>query len=88
VDVIEQHEIAEADHRILNPFTDGKLMLLGGVCRLGRTQRQLDLACGKGEMLMARRAPSALPRTAVAHCLGRAAQNLTSVKWMEPKGRP
>jgi SAM-dependent methyltransferase len=51
VDVMEQHEIAEADHRILNPFTDEKLMLLGEVCRLGRTQRQLDLACGKGEML-------------------------------------
>lgn len=51
MDVIEQHEIAEADHRILNPFTDGKLMLLGEVCRLGHTQRQLDLACGKGEML-------------------------------------
>jgi SAM-dependent methyltransferase len=51
VDVIEQHEIAEADHRILNPFTDEKLMLLGEVCRLRRGQRQLDLACGKGEML-------------------------------------
>ena len=51
MDVIEQHEIAEANHRILNPFTDRKLMLLGEICRLGRTQRQLDLACGKGEML-------------------------------------
>ena len=51
MDVIEQHEIAEAEHRILNPFTDQKLMLLGEVCRLGRPQRQLDLACGKGEML-------------------------------------
>jgi SAM-dependent methyltransferase len=51
VDVIEQHEIAEAGHRILNPFTDEKLMLLGEVCRLRPGQRQLDLACGKAEML-------------------------------------
>lgn len=51
MDVIQQHEIAEAGHRILNPFTDGKLMLLGEVCRLAATRRQLDLACGKGEML-------------------------------------
>lgn len=46
-----QHEIAEAAHRILNPFTEDKLMLLGEVCRLRPGQRQLDLACGKGEML-------------------------------------
>jgi SAM-dependent methyltransferase len=45
------HEIAEADHRILNPFTEDKLMLLGEVCRLTSSMRQLDLACGKGEML-------------------------------------
>lgn len=45
------HEIAEATHRILNPFTDDKLMLLGEICRLTAGQRQLDLACGKGEML-------------------------------------
>jgi SAM-dependent methyltransferase len=45
------HELAEASHRILNPFTDEKLMLLGEVCRLEAGQRQLDLACGKGEML-------------------------------------
>jgi SAM-dependent methyltransferase len=48
---LRQHEIAEAEHRILNPFTDEKLMLLGRVCRLGPGQRLLDLACGKGEML-------------------------------------
>ena len=48
---LRQHEIAEANHRILNPFTDEKLMLLGEVCRLRPGQRQLDLACGKGEML-------------------------------------
>ncbi len=51
MNVIEQHEIAEASHLILNPFTDEKLMLLGEVCRLRPGHRQLDLACGKGEML-------------------------------------
>lgn len=45
------HEISEANHRILNPFTDGKLMLLGAVSRVGPDTRILDLACGKGEML-------------------------------------
>ena len=51
MDVLRQHEIAEANLRILNPFTGDKLMLLGEVCRLREGQRQLDLACGKGEML-------------------------------------
>ncbi|MCI0689832.1 MAG: class I SAM-dependent methyltransferase, partial [Sporichthyaceae bacterium] len=51
MDTLRLHEIAEAEHRILNPFTDGKLMLLGELCRLRAGQRQLDLACGKGEML-------------------------------------
>lgn len=45
------HEIAEAEHRILNPLTDAKLMLLGEVGRVGPGTRILDLACGKGEML-------------------------------------
>jgi SAM-dependent methyltransferase len=45
------HEIAEAHHRILNPFTDDKLDLLGEICRISPGSRQLDLACGKGEML-------------------------------------
>jgi 2-polyprenyl-3-methyl-5-hydroxy-6-metoxy-1,4-benzoquinol methylase len=45
------HEIGEKNHRILNPFTDEKLMLLGEICRLEPGMRQLDLACGKGEML-------------------------------------
>jgi SAM-dependent methyltransferase len=45
------HEIAEANHRILNPYTEAKLLLLGEVCRLAAGQRLLDLACGKGEML-------------------------------------
>ncbi len=51
MDRLRQHEISEAEQRILNPFTDEKLMLLGEVCRLRPGQRQLDLACGKGEML-------------------------------------
>lgn len=45
------HEIAEQDHRILNPFTHDKLMLLGDICRLDAGMRQLDLCCGKAEML-------------------------------------
>jgi len=48
---LRYHEIAEANHRILNPFTEEKLMLLGEVCRLRSGQSQLDLCCGKGEML-------------------------------------
>jgi len=51
MDIVRQHEISEAGHRILNPFDDGKLMLLGEVCRLQTGKHQLDLACGKGEML-------------------------------------
>ena len=48
---LRYHEIAEANHRILNPFTDEKLMTLGAVCRLKPGLRLLDLACGKGELL-------------------------------------
>ncbi|WP_243708431.1 class I SAM-dependent methyltransferase [Actinomadura sp. GC306] len=49
--MLRLHEIAEADHRILNPFTEEKLLLLGEVSRVGPGTRILDLACGKGEML-------------------------------------
>lgn len=45
------HEIAESGHRVLNPFTEEKLDLLGEVARVGESTRLLDLACGKGEML-------------------------------------
>lgn len=45
------HEIAESYHRILNPFTEDQLMLLGEICGLHSGIRQLDLACGKAEML-------------------------------------
>jgi SAM-dependent methyltransferase len=48
---LREHEIAEAMHRILNPLTEAQLMELGELCRLREGQRQLDLACGKGEML-------------------------------------
>ncbi|CAG6394567.1 class I SAM-dependent methyltransferase [Streptomyces cocklensis] len=48
---LRHHEIAESRHRILNPITEEKLMLLGEICRLQPGRRQLDLACGKGEML-------------------------------------
>lgn len=46
------HEIAEADHRILNPFTDAQLIELGTVSRVVPITRVLDLACGKGELLI------------------------------------
>src|SRR6476469_8722098 len=45
------HEIAERHHRILNPFTEEQLLLLGDICALQSSTRQLDLCCGKGEML-------------------------------------
>jgi SAM-dependent methyltransferase len=48
---LRHHEIAEARHRILDPFTDEKLRLLGELCDAGPATRVLDLACGKGELL-------------------------------------
>lgn len=45
------HEIAESSHRILNPFDEEKLRLVGEVCALREGMRLLDLACGKGELL-------------------------------------
>ncbi len=48
---LRHHEIAETGHRILNPYTEKKLRLLGEVARVGHGTRILDLACGKGEML-------------------------------------
>ncbi|HEY4189920.1 MAG TPA: class I SAM-dependent methyltransferase [Candidatus Limnocylindrales bacterium] len=48
---LRHHEIAEADHRILNPFTEDKLRLVGEVARVEAGTRVLDLACGKGELL-------------------------------------
>ena len=51
MDLLRQHEIAEASHRILNPFTDEKLELLGQLCRWRRDMCLLDLASGKGGAL-------------------------------------
>jgi len=48
---LRYHEIAESHHRIQNPFSDENLMLLGEICNLKPGMHQLDLACGKGEML-------------------------------------
>ncbi len=48
---LELHEIAEAGHRILDPFTDDKLVTLAAAAHIGAGTRILDLACGKGEML-------------------------------------
>lgn len=45
------HEISEQRHRILNPFTDAQLELLGEICQIHNGMHQLDLCCGKGEML-------------------------------------
>ncbi|MBA3249918.1 MAG: methyltransferase domain-containing protein [Geodermatophilaceae bacterium] len=48
---MQLHEISEAGHRILDPYTDDKLMLLGRVAHVGSGTRILDLASGKGELL-------------------------------------
>ena len=48
---LRHHEIAETDHRILDPFTEAKLRLLGEVAGVRAGMRHLDLACGKGELL-------------------------------------
>ena len=48
---LRHHEIAETDHRILNPFSEAKLRLLGEVAEVRAGMRHLDLACGKGELL-------------------------------------
>lgn len=49
--MLRYHEISEANHRILNPLTDAKLMQIGEICRLKPNMTHLDLCCGKGEML-------------------------------------
>jgi SAM-dependent methyltransferase len=48
---LRHHEIAEANHRILNPITEDKLRLLAETAGVVAGTRVLDLACGKGEML-------------------------------------
>lgn len=51
VDIFRYTDVAEADVAILNPLSFEKLLLIGALAGLGPDQRQLDLACGKGEML-------------------------------------
>jgi len=48
---LRHHEIAEANHRILNPLVEPQLRLLGEIARVGPGTRVLDLACGKAEIL-------------------------------------
>jgi SAM-dependent methyltransferase len=43
--------IRESGQRVLNPFSEEKLAVLGRALRLPQETRVLDLACGKGEML-------------------------------------
>jgi SAM-dependent methyltransferase len=50
-DVLRYHDISESTHRILNPLSAEKQNLIGDLCSLRPGMRQLDLACGKGEML-------------------------------------
>ncbi len=45
------HEISEGSHHILNPFTEAQLLLLGDICGPDVATRQLDLCCGKAELL-------------------------------------
>lgn len=49
--MLQYHEISEANHKILNPLTEAQLMLLGQICQFQPGMTQLDLCCGKGEML-------------------------------------
>ena len=51
VDIFRFTEIAEEGVPILNPLSDAKLARLGLVARLRPGMTQLDLGCGKGEML-------------------------------------
>jgi SAM-dependent methyltransferase len=48
---LRHHEIAESTHRILNPFSEAKLRLVGEAAEVQEGDRVLDLACGKGELL-------------------------------------
>jgi len=45
------HELAEARHRVMNPFSHEKLLQLARICGVSDETRVLDLACGKGELL-------------------------------------
>ena len=45
------HEVSLQNHRILNPFTQQQLELLGEICGIRASMNHLDLCCGKGEMM-------------------------------------
>lgn len=45
------HEIAEAEHDILNPIGMDKLDALAAICEVDADKRVLDIASGKGAML-------------------------------------
>lgn len=49
---LQFHEIAESTHQLLSPFSEAKLQLLGEICAPQQGTRMLDLACGKGELLI------------------------------------
>jgi SAM-dependent methyltransferase len=49
--MLRYHEIAEGNHRILNPITEEKLRQVGEICKIAPGMTHLDLCCGKGEML-------------------------------------
>src|SRR5687768_12451773 len=66
VDFHRYHEISESDHRIMNPLSHEQLLLIGKICELGRDQRQLDLASGKGEMLCQSARRHSIPGVAIA----------------------
>ena len=51
MDIPRIFNITESAHRIHNPFTPGKLAILGEALRLERGTRVLDLGSGSGEML-------------------------------------
>jgi SAM-dependent methyltransferase len=48
---LRHHEIAEGNHRILNPLSEARLRLIGEIAGVVAGTRALDLACGKGELL-------------------------------------
>lgn len=45
------YAIIERDHRIQNPISADKLMLVADYCRVGDGTRILDIGCGKGWLL-------------------------------------
>ena len=51
VDIFRYSDVAEQGAQILNPLSFEKLLLLGELARLEPGMTQLDLACGKGEMV-------------------------------------